>query len=143
MPTANLKIYTRKAHVKIDKRFPARVAIIFSVGLVIALVVLVMLGEQEFVVPVIVGAVLSTINVLAGFFALEYSLERSYTTMLKAVLGGMGVRLVLMLGILVLLIKAFGLHPVSLVVSLLSYYVVYLALEVLYIQERISHKSKS
>ncbi|MBM2841088.1 MAG: hypothetical protein HW412_1616, partial [Bacteroidetes bacterium] len=57
--------------------------------------------------------------------------------------GGMGIRLVFMLGVLVLLIKVAGLHAVALVVSLLSFYVVYLILEVLYIQERISHKSKS
>lgn len=128
---------------KIDRSFPTRVAITFGVGLVIALIVISLLGERDLVLPVVVGAVLSTANVLAGFFAFEYSLERSYTTMLKAVLGGMGIRLVFMLGILVLLIKVVGLHPVALVVSLLSYYVVYLVLEVLYIQERVSHKSQS
>ena len=120
-----------------------RVAITFGVGLAIALLVLFLLGERELALPVVVGAVLSTANVLAGFLAFEYSLERSYTTMLKAVLGGMGIRLVFMLAMLVLLIKVVGLHAVALVVSLLSYYVVYLVLEVLYIQERVSHKSKS
>lgn len=107
------------------------------------MVVLFMSGDRELVVPVVVGAALSTVNVLAGFFAVEYSLERSYTTMLKAVLGGMGIRLVVMLGIFILLVKVVGLHAAALVVSLLSFYVVYLVLEVLYIQERVSHKSKS
>jgi hypothetical protein len=129
--------------VKIDRRFPIRVAITFGGGLAAALVVLVMVDKPDLVVPVVVGALLSMVNVLAGFFAVEYSLNRSYTTMLKAVLGGMGIRLAIMLGMLVLLIKVAGLHAVALVVSLLSFYVVYLVLEVLYIQERISHKSKS
>lgn len=128
---------------KIDRRFPIRVGITLGVGLSVAMVVLFMSGDRELVVPVVVGAALSTVNVLAGFFAVEYSLERSYTTMLKAVLGGMGIRLVVMLGILILLIKVVGLHAAALVVSLLSFYVVYLVLEVLYIQERVSHKSKS
>ena len=135
--------HTGRARVKIDRRFPMRVAITFGVGLAIALLVLFLLGERELALPVVVGAVLSTANVLAGFLAFEYSLERSYTTMLKAVLGGMGIRLVFMLGILVFLIKVVGLHAVALVISLLSFCVVYLVLEVLYIQERISDKSKS
>jgi hypothetical protein len=129
--------------VKIDRRFPIRVGITLGVGLSVAMVVLFMSGDRELVVPVVVGAALSTVNVLAGFFAVEYSLERSYTTMLKAVLGGMGIRLVVMLGIFILLVKVVGLHAAALVVSLLSFYVVYLVLEVLYIQERVSHKSKS
>ena len=104
--------------------------------------VLFSLGAGEFVVPVVVGAVLSTANALAGFLAFEYTLERSYTAMLKAVLGGMAVRLVFMLGMLVLLIKVVGLNAVPLVASLLSYYVIYLVLEVQYIQERVS-QSKS
>lgn len=127
---------------KIDRRFPIRVAITFGVGLVIALFLLLLLGVQGLALPVVVGAVLSTANVLAGFLAFEYSLERSYTTMLKAVLGGMGIRLAFMLAMLVMLIKVVGLNAVALVVSLLSYYVIYLVLEVLYIQERVSHKSK-
>lgn len=128
---------------KIDRRFPTRVAITFCVGLIAAVIVLFLLGELSLFIPVLVGALLSAANVLAGFVAFEYSIDRSYTTILKMVLGGMGLRLLLILGILVLLIKVVGLHPVALVVSLLSHYVVYLVLEVVYIQERVSHKSKS
>lgn len=128
---------------KIDRRFPVRVAITFGVGLAIAQAVLIVSDKRDLAVPVVAGAILSVVNVLAGFVAVEYSLERSYTTMLKTVLGGMGIRLALMLAILVLLIKVVRLNAVALVVSLLAYYVVYLVLEVLYIQERVSHKSKS
>lgn len=111
--------------------------------MIIGLAVLFLTATENLLVPVVVGAVLSVANVLAGFFALEYSAEKSYTTMLKAVLGGMGIRLVLMLGIIILLIKVGGLHAVALVTSLLSFYAVYLVLEVMYIQERFSHKSQS
>lgn len=135
--------HTTRARVKIDRRFPTRVAITLCGGLAIAVTLLFSLGEQALVVPVVVGGLLGAANVMAGFLAFEYSLERSYTTMLKAVLGGMGLRLALMLGILILLIKVVGLHAVALVVSLLSHYVVFLVLEVLYIQERVSHKFKS
>lgn len=92
---------------------------------------------------VIIGAVLSTLNVLAGFFAIEYTLDKSYNTFLKAVLGGMGIRMAVTLGTLVLLIKFSGLHTVALVVSVLSFYVVYLVIEIFYIQMRVSHKNQS
>jgi hypothetical protein len=113
----------------------------FIAGLGIATIPLMQLGSQEIVIAFIAGAVLSTLNVMAGFLAIEYAIDKSYTTFLKAVLGGMGIRMVLMLGILVLLLKPVGLHTVSLVVSVLSYYVVYLFLEIFYIQKRLSHKN--
>jgi hypothetical protein len=126
--------------VKVDTRFPIRVVTIFVVGIALTLAVLLISGQQEFILPAVAGAVLSLANVLAGFWALEYSLGKSFTTLLKTVLGGMGIRLLVMLGVLVLLIKVVHLHAVTLVVSLLTFYVVYLILEVLYIQERVSHK---
>jgi len=129
--------------VKVYKRFPLQVAITFVAGLAIAAIPLMKLGSREIVVAVIAGAVLSTVNALAGFLAIEYSLEKSYTTFLQAVLGGMGIRMVVMLGILVLLIKLAGFHAVALVVSLLSFYIVYLVLEIFYIQKKVSHKNQS
>ncbi len=128
---------------KVYKRFPLQVAITFVAGLAIAAIPLMKLGSREIVVAVIVGAVMSTVNALAGFLAIEYSLEKSYTTFLQAVLGGMGIRMVVMLGILVLLIKFAGFHAIGLVASLLSFYVIYLVLEIFYIQKRVSHKNQS
>jgi hypothetical protein len=129
--------------VKVYKRFPLQVAITFVAGLAIAAIPLMKLGSREIVVAVIVGAVMSTVNALAGFLAIEYSLEKSYTTFLQAVLGGMGIRMVVMLGTLVLLIKLAGFHAVGLVVSVLSFYVIYLVLEIFYIQKKVSHKNQS
>lgn len=128
---------------KVDKRFPAQVAVTFVSGFAIAAIPLMKIGSHEIITAFIVGALLSTINVLAGFFAIEYTLDKSYTTFLKVVLGGMGIRMAVMLAILVLLIKFAEFHPIALVVSVLSYYVVYLVLEIFYIQKRLSHKNQS
>ncbi len=99
-------------------------------------------GSAEILLAVGVGALLSTINVMLGFFAIEYSFERSYTTFLKAVLGGMGVRMALMLTALLVLIKFVGLHAVALTVSLLSLYLVFLVLEVVFIQRKVLVKNQ-
>lgn len=118
-------------------------AITFVAGLAIAAIPLSMLGSKDMIVAFVTGTVLSTLNVLAGFWAIEYAFDKSFNTLLAAVLGGMGIRIGLLLGSLVLLIKYFEFHTVALVVSMLSFYVVYLVLEVLYIQKKISYKHQS
>ena len=86
---------------------------------------------------------MATVNVLAGYAAIEYSVGRSMNTFMKFVLGGMGVRLVVMAGVLLLLIRVFGFHPTVLVASLGVFYVAYLALEVLFIQKKLNVRQSS
>jgi hypothetical protein len=85
---------------------------------------------------------LSTVNVLLGFLAIECSFERSYSTFLKAVLGGMGLRMVLMLGAMWVLISMFQMHALALALSMLGFYLVYLVMEILYIQRKVVVKNQ-
>jgi hypothetical protein len=90
-----------------------------------------------------VGAALSTVNVLAGYFAIRYAYARSYTTFLKAVLGGMGVRMTLMLGALAALVLLGGMDAVALMVSALAFYGIFLVLEIVYLQYSLSMKNQA
>ncbi len=127
----------------INKRFPIQVAVTFVAGLLIAAIPLAKIGSVDIALAVITGAVISTINVMAGFFAIEYSLDKSHNTFMKAVLGGMGIRMVVTLGLMVVLIVFAGMHMVGLAVSVLGYHAVYLVLEILYIQKKVSNTEKS
>ena len=98
-------------------------------------------GSPAILTACVVGALLSTVNVLLGYLAIQYSFEKSYTTFLKAVLGGMGARMVLLLGSLVVLIRFFGFHAAALTVSLLGFYALFLVLEILFIQKKVGNKS--
>lgn len=89
---------------------------------------------------IIAGGVMSLINLLLGYVAIEISYERSHTTFLKYVLGGMVVRLMLMWGVLLLLIRVYNFHSASLMLSLLFFYVMNLVLEIFYLQKRVSSK---
>jgi Ca2+/H+ antiporter len=91
-------------------------------------------GSAEVVTASAAGAILATVNVLAGYAAVARSLGQSMNTFMKYVLGGMGVRLFAMAGVLLLLTRGFGFHATALVSSLGIYYLAYLALEVLFIQ---------
>jgi cation transporter-like permease len=101
------------------------------------------LGSGEVRTAVAAGAALSTVNVMLGYLAIRYSFDRSHTTFLKAVLGGMGLRLLFMLGAFTALIMGFGLHPVALTVSLLGFYAVFMVLEIVYIQRRMTVRNRN
>jgi hypothetical protein len=128
--------------VKIDRAFPVQVALALGAGGGIAAYPLARYGSGEIIEAVVAGGLLSTANVLLGYLAIEYSFEKSYTTFLKAVLGGMGVRMIATLGTLIVLIKAFGFHTTALVVSLLGFSSIFLVLEVLFIQKKVIVKNQ-
>ena len=95
-------------------------------------------GTTEAVEASILGAVLATVNVLAGYAAVAKSLGKPMGVFLKYVFGGMGLRLFALAGILLLLTRGFGVHAVALVASLGVYYLAYLTLEVLYIHHQLN-----
>ncbi len=95
-------------------------------------------GGPGVVGAAVAGCVMATVNVLAGYAAIEHSAGKSMNTFMKFVLGGMGIRILAMAGMLLLLTRVFGLDAVTLVASLGVYYAAYLALEVLFIQKTLN-----
>jgi len=122
--------------------FPRQILVALLIIGWLATYPLVKYGNGEMIRAVIAGAVLATMNVILGYAAIEYSIGKSATTFLKFVLGGMGVRLFAMAGVLLLLLNVFGFHVVALVTSLGVCYVVFLTLEIIYIQKRISTRQQ-
>ncbi len=117
--------------------FPRNVALVFLVVGGVMAYPLARFASREVLVGALAGGLLSTINVLLGFLAIEYSFERSYTTFLKTVLGGMVVRMMAMLGTMVALILIVRVHAGALTVSMLGFYLIYLVMEVVFIQKKV------
>ncbi len=88
------------------------------------------------------GGVMSLLNLLAGYLTIEVSFQRSHTTFLKFVLGGMAVRLLAMWLTLLVLLKWFDFHAASLMLTLLFMYVLNLVLEIYFLQKKVSLKSQ-
>ena len=86
------------------------------------------------------GIEITTINVLAGYAAIEYAHAKSATTFLTYVLGGMGVRLFAVAAVLVVLIKVFDVEVTALVWTMVFFYVVFLMLEIMYIQKKFGNR---
>lgn len=125
------------AGMKIDPTFPKWLAWTTLTAGVIAAYPLVRFASTEILVAAFVGAGISICNAVAGFLAVEYAYDRSYTTFLKVVLGGMGIRLACMLGIMLMLILLFHMHAVALTFAILALYLPFLVLEILYLQRKV------
>jgi len=128
---------------KVDWSFPREVFLALVVIGCLGIYPLMKFATREIIQAVIVGAVFATVNVLLGYAAIEYSHGKSTTTFFKFVIGGMGIRLLLMAVVLVLLIKVFQLHVGALIGSMGILYVIFLTLEVFYIQKKVNNKQQN
>ena len=100
-------------------------------------------GSGDIILASVLGAFLMTANVLVGYAAVQHSIGKSTTTFFKYVFGGMGLRLFVLTGILILLVRFFGIDAVALVVSMGIFYIVFMTLEILFIQQQIDLKQQS
>jgi hypothetical protein len=127
---------------KFDLSFPRHVAVTFIVVAGVSSYPLFVYASTEVAKACIAGAVISLANVFAGYAAIEYSIDKSYSVFLRAVLGGTGIRMLAMLCAILALIKVFRFDAVALVVSLMVFYTLFLILEVMFIQKKMSKKAE-
>ncbi len=122
--------------------FPLQVACAFALLVLVITYPVLRFGTTGTIEAVCAGAVLATFNVLAGYAAIRRSLGKSATVFLRYVLGGMGIRMAVLAVALIVLIRVFSFDALTLVGSLGVFYVVFLALEILYIQHTVSAKQQ-
>ena len=126
---------------KLDWVFLRRM-IVWYVGLTaIAIYLVSSYGEPEHLQSVVAGSLVSAVNFLLGFLAIEFAFEKSHTTFLKVILGGMVIRLFAMTGVVLVLIKIQHYDSLSLMLSLLGYYALNLTLEIAFLQKKVSLKN--
>lgn len=126
---------------KIEKSFLKIVLVVFGgIGL-LSWYPLAVYGTGPVIASIVAAAVMSLVHLVSGYWAIEYSFDKPPTTFLKIVLGSMGIRLILMTGIFVLLIKVYDMPALPLVVALLFFYGVNLGLEIYYLQKKVRLKS--
>jgi hypothetical protein len=128
---------------KIHWSFPIQILLTLLIVGGIASVPFLRYGTREMIESAIAGALLATINVLLGYAAIAYAFDKSTTTFFKVVVGGMGIRLLLLAIALVVAIKVFELNVVALVGGMGVFYAIYLILEILYIQKKVNSKHQS
>ncbi len=92
-------------------------------------------GESYFL-----GALLGILNGVVGFLTIERFIDRSTLVFMKGVFLGMGIRMLLLLGIFVLLVKACGANVVALLTGLLIFYFTMTIFEVMFLNKRLELK---
>jgi len=127
---------------RFDFAFPRQIVVTFVVAAGLASYPLFAYASADVVKACIAGSLISLVNVFAGYVAVEYAIDKSYTVFLRTVLGGTGLRMFAMLAALLVLIKVFRFHAAALVVSLLGFYVLFLFLELMFIHTTMTTKAK-
>jgi branched-subunit amino acid ABC-type transport system permease component len=85
---------------------------------------------------VLTGALLAALNTVCAYFLALWSAGRSNNAFFTAVLGGMLARMSVLLGAVVLGVLFVGLPKLPFTISLLSHFVVFLALELAVLSRR-------
>jgi len=126
---------------RIDWSFLKYVLSVLLGSIVLGLYPLGAYGTREVLAAAAVGAALTTANIFAGFITIEYTIEKSMTTFLRVVVGGLGIRLFVLLAAMAVCIRMLGFDVAALTISMFYFYAAYLILEVMYIQKRVRHRS--
>ena len=105
------------------------ILVLFTGAATLALVGVVTPADTALRAAILFGALLATVNTLASHALVAWSEGRSTQAFFGAVLGGMVGRMALMLAAVVVGVLALDLPRLPLVVSLLSYFSLFLVME--------------
>jgi hypothetical protein len=82
------------------------------------------------------GASLAALNTVAAYFLVLWSAPRSTGVFMRAILGGMVGRMAFLIAAVITAVLALGAPTVPLAISLLAFFVIYLALELAVLHKR-------
>ena len=125
---------------KIDWTFLRLVLYCFLGVAILVVLPLSLLTAREIVNSVVASGIASLIHLLLGYVIVEFGFDKPSTLFLKIILGGTVVRLFLLVGVVFVLVRVFQFHTLSLMISLLSFYVLNLVLEIHLLQKKVALK---
>ncbi len=127
---------------KLEARYPLQVGVTLLIVVGLSWYPLARYATRDTILAIGAGTALSVVNAFVGFLAIEYSFDKSYTVFLRTVFGGMGLRLAGMLCTMVALLLIAGIEAVPFAVTVLSLYLIFLVLEILFIQRKVLVKNQ-
>ncbi len=71
------------------------------------------------------SGIIATANIVAAFFTIKLTIEKEEKTFMKTFFGGMGIRVLLMVALIVLIVKFLEVDQFTFIISLLILYVLY------------------
>ena len=92
-----------------------------------------LIDDMIIVRSVIIALLLSVIHAVLGYAALRFSDGKQFDQFIQIVLGGIGVRLIVMIALLLISVLAFELRIVVFMSALFGFYLVFLVMEIVHI----------
>jgi hypothetical protein len=127
-------------YVKLDWAFLKLVALVFLGVAVLVIMPLSVYTNAQLVRSVVASGVASLIHLLLGYLFIEYGFDKSNTTFLKVILGGTLLRMFVLVGIVLLLVRVYQFQMMPLMISLLLFYGLNLLLEIHFLQKKVALK---
>lgn len=89
------------------------------------------------------GLVLSIVHALMGYAVVRFSAGRPAAEFMQIVLGGIAVRLMVMVGLLLVAVGVLRFHAFALISTLFIFYIIFLAMEVLFIHRSVTQQQQT
>jgi hypothetical protein len=117
--------------------FPLQILIVILGTFIISFYPLYINFPGWVLVSIFCGCLISTLNVLSGYFIIAYSIDKSNKTFFKSIIGGMIIRLFGVGIVTVVFVKVMKIDMIGYLISLFFFYFIFLILEVLYLNKRL------
>lgn len=108
--------------------------------LVLSVAVVGKFGNSRMVQGVIYGYLVSLINILFSFFSIKWAFNKANRTFLSVMLGGMGIRIVILFAALFYVRSLPHVHLIAFTFSLIGFYLTLQFFEIKYIQSELGNK---
>ena len=125
----------------IKNNFPLQIILSVIFTFFVAIYPLTHYFAYEVLISVLLGCAVSLTNVFIGYWLIMYSFDKPNRIFFQSVLGGLGLRLLLIGLSIFLLIKFFNINMFGLVVSLFFYYFLFLILEIIFLNKKLLNKN--
>jgi len=118
-------------------KFLLQICGLTSILLVVVIISVNLFGRSHLVGAVFFGYLVSLVNILFSFFSIKWAFNKSNSTFFAVVLGGMGVRFLILIAALFFVWKFTQISLTALIVSLVAFYLTLQFFEIKYIQKQL------
>ena len=111
-----------------------------SILLVGAIISVNLFGRSYLVGAVFYGYLVSLVNILFSFYSIKWAFDKPNSTFFAVVLGGMGVRFLILIAALFFVWKFVQIPFVAFIVSMVGFYLTLQIFEILFIQKALNNR---
>jgi hypothetical protein len=97
------------------------------------------LASSDVIRSIVASGIIAFANVIVGCLVLEWAIDKPNSPFMYAVFGGMGLRMGMILVALTVLLLS-GYHALSLALSLMGFYVMYMVTEIVYVLRELNRR---